>query len=86
MLVHSESEEELQFHSSILKVHVRHRDWNPMPGFEDEAPEGGVWEAFAIDKAGGDHYAAGVSKEEVLNNLLYSMGLKHGSLYPKKLN
>lgn len=77
MTVHEEVSEQLQLGNKSYAVVGSHRDWNPMKGYEDQMPEGTVWELMTqLD--GSRVVGVGSTKDEAIRNLIFQLGFRIG--------
>ena len=81
MITYEEVSEEVEIGNNTYLVRGCHRDWNPMPGYEDQVPEGTLWELttdFQGDKGPRSVCGAGKTKEEAMRHLSFMVGFQTG--------
>lgn len=80
--VYEEVDENVTMGPKTYRVTGCNRDWNPLPGHEDEVPEGTLWELVAdftyfdgkVTQIGG----AGKTKDEAMKNIHFMLGFHTG--------
>lgn len=71
--------EEVKFGNNTYLVEGSHRDWRPMPGYEDQVPEGTLWElttVFEGHKGPQSVCGAGQTKGEAIKQLAFMVGFQ----------
>jgi len=83
MTIHEQVSEEIKLGNNTFLVEGCHRDWNPLPGCEEEVPEGTLWELRTEfthhDGVERTIFGSGGTREEAIRELAFMVGVKTGA-------